>query len=168
MQASSLARFLVATSVGLSLFTVLHAQDGPICGPFDLQHRTQIHNARHPIPEPGPGKAVIYFVRSRSMRGAFFQAKLAADGRWIGVLPRGRYYTFAEVDPGIVKLCGTGSSHAPRTEGFAFLTAQAGQKYYFEARLISGYMAGVGITELDEATGKALVAESKFVTFEEK
>jgi hypothetical protein len=100
------------------------------------------------------------------MRGAFFDAKLAANERWIGVLPRGRYYAVAEIEPGIVSLCATASNFPPRPDGFAALTAEAGKRYYFEARLATGFRAGVFITELEEAPGISLLAESQLVTFE--
>jgi hypothetical protein len=149
-----------------------HSGQGELktCGPLDAKHKTMVHANKRPAPDPGPAKALVYFIRSGSTRGAFFQAKLAANGRWIAVLPRGRYYSFAEIDAGVVRLCSTGSNFQPTTQGFAFLTAEEGKSYYFEARLKQGigFDVGVALDEIDEARGKVLIGESRFVTFETK
>lgn len=136
------------------------------CGWLGAKHKTTVHETTGQPAEPSPGKALIYFIRSRSLRGALTEAKLAANERWIGVLPRGYYYAVAEIEPGIVNLCATWSISPPRSDGSATLTAEAGKRYYFEARLVNGFRTGVQLIELDEARGASLLAESRLVTFE--
>jgi hypothetical protein len=143
-------------------------EQGPTCGPLGARHTTTTQAGPRPLRSPGPGKALVYFVRAGSMRGALFQAKLAANSRWIGVLPRGNYYSVAEIDSGPVSFCATGSSFGPRKEGLLALEIEAGKSYYFEARLKTGFNAGVAIAQLDEAAGTALLAKSRLVTFADK
>src|SRR5687768_5862108 len=53
------------------------AQDDPesACGPLYLQHRTITHREKPQPPALAADRALIYFIRGRSMRGALFQAK---------------------------------------------------------------------------------------------
>jgi hypothetical protein len=136
------------------------------CGWLEAKHRTIVHETKGQPATPSPGKALIYFMRSRSMRGVLTHARLAANERWIGVLPRGDYYAAAEVEPGIVGLCATWSTAPPRPDGLVTLTAEAGKRYYFEARLVGGFRPGVQLVELDEKQGVSLLAASRRVTFE--
>ena len=164
-------RFIVCILAGAVLLSLIivptNAQQDPGgCGPIEAKHKTTIHTDKRPTPNPAPGKALIYLIRTGFPR-AFVQAKLAANGRWIGVLPRGKYYTFAEIEPGVVRLCANiGANPEPRPDGFAFLTARAGESHYFEVQFITGFRMGVALAEVDETRGTALLAESRFVTFE--
>ena len=157
-----------AVLLSLGIVPANAQEEGPGgCGPLDAKHKTTTHADKRPTPSPAPGKALIYIIRSGSMR-AFFQVKLAANGRWIDVLPRGNYYAFAEIEPGVVRLCAdVGANSEPRPDGFAVLTAEAGKSYYFDAKFSGGFRPGVALAEVDETRGTALLAQSRFVTFEE-
>jgi len=104
-----------------------------------------------------PGKANIYVYRNETM-GAAIRMPVALDGRLVGDTAS-KTYLLLEVNPG---------SHTvvSKTENDSTVTvdAVAGRNYFLWQEVKMGLMAArSALQEVDEATGKAGVAECKLI-----
>lgn len=106
--------------------------------------------------EPVPNKAVVYVVRSRV-------DSFNAGPVWLGNIGpihtlQGTYYRW-EVDPGVRRVETAGDSVSAVT-----LNAQAGQIYYVQHTVTTGFRGGLGnawLRQVDEQTGRRLVSQAQ-------
>ena len=127
------------------------------CGPRDLDFSVAADESRHPTPIPDNGKALIYVVQT-----APGSTRLGADGKWLGALKRGTYFS-ASVDPGEHHLCARAHIGLWNHLSLHELKAKAGETYYFVASFaneVSHNEFAISQVDLDE--GKYLVAQAKF------
>jgi uncharacterized protein DUF2846 len=132
------------------------------CGPRGVHFSHRTDKGPQTLPEQPSDKGLIYVVRSHNWVGAAIQAKLAMDGRWVGVNRVGNYF-YVEADPGPHYFCMeiTGGSH-----GLLSLVIEKGKTYYLRQNIAMG--GGTDLDLLDEAKGKQYVAKYHISIFEEK
>jgi hypothetical protein len=131
------------------------------CGPPGGHFSQHTEKGPQALPEQPPDKALIYVVRTKSPFGVMAQAKLAMDGKWVGVNRVGNYF-YIEVDPGPHYFCMKAGLDSP---GLLSLVAEKGKTYY----LRHGFnMSGIDLDLLDEEKGKQYVAKYHKSLFEEK
>jgi hypothetical protein len=89
------------------------------------------------------GKARIVFIGRIDAPGCLgcsvFSPRIGVDGSWVGAT-KGDSYFVLDVDPGVHHVCADWKSlsAAPgRNVGVATLTAEPGQVYFFEAKIMS-------------------------------
>lgn len=131
------------------------------CGPAGVKFTHRTEKGPQALPEQPPNKALIYVIRTESPFGSLGQARLAMDGKWVGVNRVGNYF-YMEVDPGPHYFCMKAGLDEP---GLLSLVAEKGQTYY----LRHGFnMSGIVLELLDAAKGKEYVARYHRSFFEEK
>ncbi len=122
-------------------------------------HRTE--KGPQALPEQPPDKALIHVIRTESPFGSLGQARLAMDGKWVGVNRVDNYF-YMEVDRGPHYFCMKAGLDEP---GLLSLVAEKGETYY----LRHGFnMSGIVLELLDAAKGKEYVAKYHRSLFEEK
>jgi hypothetical protein len=131
------------------------------CGPKGIHFSHRSEKGPQALPEQPPDKGLIYVIRTKSLEGAAIQAKMAMDGKWVGV-NRGANYFYFEVDPGPHYFCVKAGFDAP---GLLSLVVEKGKTYYLRQNLTRG---GTDLDLLDEAKGKEYVAQYHRSIFEEK
>jgi hypothetical protein len=131
------------------------------CGPSGVHFSHRTEKGPQTLPEQPPDKGLIYVIRTKSPFGAMGQAKLAMDGKWVGVNRVGNYF-YIEVDHGPHYFCMKAGLDEP---GLLSLVVEKGKTYY----LRHGFtMSGIDLDLLDEAKGKEYVAKYHKSVFEEK
>jgi hypothetical protein len=131
------------------------------CGPSDV-HLTH-HTLKGPqsLPEQPADKGLIYVIRTKNPFGAAVQAKLAMDGKWVGVnRPANYFYVEADSGPRYFCLDAFGGSR-----GLLSLVIEKGKTYYLLQNLTMG---GADLDLLDEEKGKQYVAKYNRSTFDVK
>jgi hypothetical protein len=104
-----------------------------------------------------PGKANIYVYRNETM-GAAIKMPVALDGKLVGDTAS-KTYLLLEVDPGPHTVVSKTENDSTVT-----LNAAAGRNYFLWQEVKMGLMmARSALQEVDDATGKAGVAECKLV-----
>lgn len=112
------------------------------CGDDNVKFSVKAMEGREPAPQPEPGKALVYVVeeydRPGNERGKP-TVRVGLDGGWVGA-NRSTSYLFFSVEPGDHHLCsdwqGVPRWIVPVRASLAKLTAEAGQTYYFRARMM--------------------------------
>ena len=131
------------------------------CGPPGVKFTHRTEKGPQALPEQPPDKALIYVVRPRSPFGVVGQARLAMDGKWVGVNRVGNYF-YIEADPGPHYFCMKAGLDEP---GLLSLMVEKGKTYY----LRHGFnMSGIELDLLTEEKGKEYVAKYQRSVFEEK
>ena len=130
------------------------------CGPSGVHFSHRTEKGPQPLPEQPTDKGLIYVIRTKSLEGAAIQAKMALDGKWVGV-NRGANYFYFEVDPGPHYFCVKAGFDAP---GLLSLVVEKGKTYYLRQNLTMG---GTDIDLLEEAKGKQYVAKYHRSVFEQ-
>ncbi len=147
--------------LSLALSVSVFAQQSPTasspdaaCGPLEVQFDAHA-SAGQPPSQPEPGKALVYVIEDfRKAPGEFGNPtiRVGADGQWEGAI-RANSYIFFSVDPGEHHLCTSWQSSWKRLSklaSFSHLTAEAGNTYYFRARITySSYGNGAATMNLD-------------------
>jgi len=133
------------------------------CGPSGVHFSQHTDKGPQVLPEQPPEKGLIYVIRSKSWFGAAVQAKLAMDGKWMGVNRQSNYFHF-EVDPGPHYFC-LKAGAGPGTVALLSLVIEKGKTYYLHQNLTYG---GMELDLLDDEKGKQYVAEYHRSFFEEK
>lgn len=100
-------------------------------------------------------------IRTRNSIGAADQAKLAMDGKWVGVNRLANYF-YVEADPGPHYFCLDVFASGP---GLLSLVIEKGKTYYMRQNITFG---GVDLDLLDEKKGKQYVARYHRTTFDVK
>ena len=104
-----------------------------------------------------PGKANIYVYRNESM-GAAIKFTLALDGKLVGSTAS-KTYVLLEVDPGKHTLISKAEN-----DSVLAVTAASGRNYFVWQEVKMGMLSARSSLQLvDEATGKAGVAECKLI-----
>jgi hypothetical protein len=123
----------------------------PACGPADFSFAVKSDGSSHPVSQPEPGKALVYFLQDDTAYDSFPRPTLkwAVDGNWIGAT-HGDTYFYLSVAPGEHHLCTEWQSavvvNASRESAAASFSAEAGQVYYFRAQ--DFYWRGVGVASV--------------------
>jgi hypothetical protein len=102
------------------------------CGTKEVDFDVETDKKQHPTPDPEPGKALVYILRS-GLAGGAIQTKAAVDGTWIGA-NRGNNYFFVQVGPGEHYICS-------KAENTSLLTinVEAGKTYYVRQEISMGF-----------------------------
>jgi hypothetical protein len=133
------------------------------CGPSGVHFSHHSEKRPQPLPEQPPDKGLIYVLRTKGLEGATVQAKLAMDGKWVGVNRMASYF-YIEVDPGPHYFC-LKAGVGPGTIGLLSLVIEKGKTYYLRQNLTMG---GNDLDLLDETKGKEYVAKYHRSVFEVK
>jgi len=99
-----------------------------------------------------PGKANIYVYRNEVL-GAAIKMDVSLDGKPVGQTAAKTFFAL-EVAPG---------KHTLQGDSALDLTAEAGKNYFVWQEVKMGFIAGNKLQLVDEATGKAGVAECKLI-----
>lgn len=100
-----------------------------VCGPMDIQFKIAQNKSQHTLLQPAPGKALVYFIQDTGT------ARIGMDGAWVGA-NRGHSYFSVPVEPGEHHVCVKMDILTDHPVELLHFTAEAGQIYYFRARLI--------------------------------
>jgi len=131
------------------------------CGPSGIHFSHHSEKGPQALPQQPPDKGLIYVLRTKGLEGATVQAKLAMDGKWVGVNGMANYF-YVEVDPGPHYFCVKAGLDKP---GLLSLVIEKGKTYYLRQNLTMG---GTDLDLLDEEKGKQYVAKYSRSSFEEK
>lgn len=129
------------------------------CGPSDVRFDVTTDKSKHPTPTPENGKALIYVV----MQEAGGSSRIGADGKWLGALRGGGYFS-ASIDPGEHHLCAAAHSGGVyNCVSLHQLNAKASETYYFVVHLVEAVTAeNFALSPVDPDEGRYLVAKAKF------
>jgi hypothetical protein len=138
------------------------------CGPDSIKFNVT-SGGQQPAAQAGPGKALVYVVEQfdRPVNALVTPTlRIGFDGSWVGA-NYGTSHLFFSVDPGEHHLCSDWQSFpplVPRVQAsLAGLTAEAGQTYYFRARIIQHSGNGpwtLDLERINDDEGQMLVATS--------
>jgi hypothetical protein len=111
----------------------------PGCGPAKVEFDVKTDNKQHPVTQPGPGKALVYFLQD----DARFESKprpttrFGLDGAWVGATHSNSYF-YVSVDPGEHHVCANWQNFVGfgpvRSTAAMHFTTRAGGVYYLRAR----------------------------------
>lgn len=148
----------------------------PGCGPEQGSFKVKSDEHRHPVTQPEPGKALVYFLQEDKV----FESrprptvKWGLDGAWVGATQSDAYF-YLSVDPGEHHLCSmwqtaviVGAGHQAAA---ASLFAEPGGVYYFIARnryWNETHTAYVKLEQLDPDEAQLLMSKFAFSTFQLK
>lgn len=136
------------------------------CGPSEQMFNVQTTDNKHPVGQPAPDKALVYFfvdlLNAPTMR-------VGVDGIWVGA-NNGKSYFFFQVSPGQHNVCtewqsGTFKKTSERIGEAMQLTAEPGKTYF--VRLNFAYQR-MHLELSDEAEGHFLIGSSLFATSQPK
>jgi hypothetical protein len=124
------------------------------CGPKDASLDVKLDKTQHTLAQPDPGKALVYFIQEKGS-----DALIGLDGTWVGQTKKSSYFAVS-VDPGEHHVCA--DVHTPRgipgvPLGFLHFTAEAGNVYYFDARVVYGAESYLFLGAVDSDQGKYLI-----------
>jgi hypothetical protein len=111
----------------------------PGCGRTDSKFEVKSGDSSHPVAQPEPGKALVYFLQDDKVFESHPRptVKWGMDGNWLGATQSNTYF-YTSVDPGEHHLCSQWQTSVIITAGHqaaaAHFTAEAGQVYYFRAQ----------------------------------
>jgi hypothetical protein len=169
--------------VALFLALPAHAQETSAdalsaagCGPDNIRFEAKGDKNSHPLPQPDPGKALIYFIgdtRGDTAKGVGLPVtRIGIDGQWVAANAMGSYVSF-QVEPGDHRMCinfqtvikSQGKYHTATS-----FTAVAGETYYFHDVDHPGAPAdeSVVVRQMDPAEALVLIAKAKFTTWQQK
>jgi len=167
-------RCLCVLTLAILLAVPLHAQTDEAaaartaagCGLSTEMFDVQTTDKKHPVAQPDPGKALVYFfvdfVTAPTMRAG-------VDGKWLGAND-GKSYFFVQLDPGEHNVCmewqsGTFKKTSERIGEAMHLIAEAGKTYY--VRMNFQYQR-MHLELADDAEGHFLIGSSLFATSQPK
>ncbi len=168
----NIRRCVLCVAILLRAFPALAQDDAALartaagCGPSADMFNVQTTDQKHPVSQPEPGKALVYFfvdfLNAPTMR-------VGVDGNWVGA-NNGKSYFFFPVAPGEHNVCaewqsGTFKKSSERIGEAIHLTAEPGKTYYI--RLLFSYQR-MNIEFSDEAEGHFLIGSSLFATSQPK
>ena len=155
--------FLGATAIAQDQSAIAAAEAA--CGPKDVQFDVKADQSQHPVPQPNPGKALVYVVQEFGQvecKGCAV-TKIGLDGAWVGA-NKGNSYIYFSAEPGERHLCMNWQSRfESRARAFAVanFTAEAGKTYYYRARVFPGHLdISFDLDPINSDQGKLLVASS--------
>jgi hypothetical protein len=128
------------------------------CGLPDVSFNVKT-KAQHPVGQPEPGKALIYFFQDDSLFGDIPRptSRYAIDGSWVGATHSDSYY-FLSIAPGEHHLCTEWQDADNHQAAALHFTAQAGNSYYFRVENISSRLQWSSRLEpIDSDEGQLLI-----------
>jgi len=125
----------------------------------EINFSVKTDKTRHPIPDPEPGKAIVYVIQSESDP---YQAKLAMDGKWMGT-NRGNNYFYFTADPGEHFFC---SNQQGRIA--IYKTTLEPNKSYFLLQKNAVLLKNMRLILLQEQDGRKKLENLHLSVFEEK
>jgi hypothetical protein len=131
------------------------------CGPSGVHVVHHTLKGPQSLPEQPEDKGLIYVIRTKNPVGGALKARLAMDGKWVGINGLANYF-YIEADPGAHYFCLGVWGEQP---GLLSLVIEKGKTYYLRQTLTMG---GADLDVLDEAKGKQYVAKYRRTTFEVK
>ena len=133
MKAAAAVVLLASSAFAQNLATGTAVAPG--CGPDQSKFAVNTEN-RHPVAQPAPGKALLYFLEDdRWFRSAPKPTtRFGIDGKWVGAT-HGNSYFYVSAEPGEHHLCASWQTTVLVGQGHqaaaAHFTAETGQTYYF-------------------------------------
>jgi hypothetical protein len=136
------------------------------CGLSATMFDVKTTDLKHPVGQPEPGKALVYFfvdfVTAPTMR-------VGVDGNWVGANDDKSYFFF-QVEPGEHNVCtewqsGAFKKSSERIGEAMHLTTEVGKTYYI--RLNFSYQR-MQLGLCDEAEGHFLIGSSLYATSQPK
>lgn len=124
------------------------------CGPKGASFDVKLDKTQHPLAEPDPGEALVYFIQEKGS-----DALIGLDGAWVGQTRKSSYFAVS-VAPGEHHVCA--DVHTPRgipgvPMGFLHFTAEAGRIYYFDARVVYGTESYLFLDAVDSDQANYLI-----------
>ena len=124
------------------------------CGPKDASFDVKLDKTQHTLGRPDPGKALVYFIQEKGS-----DALIGVDGTWVGQTKKSSYFAVS-VEPGEHHVCA--DVHTPRgipgvPLGFLHFTAEAGNVYYFDARVVYGAESYLLLGAIDSDQARYLI-----------
>jgi len=107
------------------------------CGPKDASFDVRLDKTQHPLAQPDPGKALVYFIQEKGSDALAVTTKIGIDGAWVGANKNSSYFAVS-VEPGVHHVCANVQSFRGHPVGLVHFTAEAGNVYYFDARVVYG------------------------------
>jgi hypothetical protein len=108
------------------------------CGIPDVSFDVKTRGNQHPVAQPEPGKALIYFFQDDSLFGEIPRptSRYAIDGSWVGATHANSYF-YLSIPPGEHHLCTDWQDSDSQQAAALHFTAQPGASYFFRAENIS-------------------------------
>jgi hypothetical protein len=104
------------------------------CGPDNVRFDVKLDKSPHPVAQPEPGKALVYFIQDGGAQPfgsrSFVGAMIGLDGAWVGANRVNSYFSVS-VEPGEHHACA--DLHSVE---LAHFNAEAGGVYYFRVRAV--------------------------------
>ena len=141
------------------------------CGPSNVEFDVKTDNQQHPVSQPEPGKALVYFLHVESQDGGILNkgwvtSRVGIDGGWVGA-NHGKSYFFLSVAPGDHAACvDWQSSHKTYSRQNAAMSfrAEAGKVYYIRTTVMEitqlQKIPGMKLELIDSAAGQLLISSS--------
>lgn len=145
------------------------------CGPSGAEFDVKLDNKQHPVSQPGPGKALVYFLHLETQDGGvitkgWVTSRVGIDGAWVGA-NHGKSYFSVSVDPGEHAACTDWQSSLKtysRQSAALNFRAEAGKTYYIRTTVIEitalQRTPAMKIEVIDDAEGQLLISSSAFST----
>jgi hypothetical protein len=129
------------------------------CGPKDAGFGVKLEKNQHTLAQPESGKALVYFIQEKGSDSFAVTTKIGIDGAWVGANKNSSYFA-ASVEPGEHHVCANVQSFRGHPVELAHFTAEAGQVYYFNARVVYGEAADANLffAPVDTDQAKYLIA----------
>lgn len=141
------------------------------CGPNEVQFDVKTDKKQHPLPQPEPGKAMVYVYEDDGAAvciGGCITTRVGVDGAWVGA-NQGRSYLFFSVTPGDHRVCSAWQSSLKgrsQVSAAVTLTAEAGKVYYIRTTLIG--KDGFKLKLIDSANGPLQILPFAYSTSQPK
>ncbi|HET6841349.1 MAG TPA: DUF2846 domain-containing protein [Candidatus Angelobacter sp.] len=141
------------------------------CGPNEVQFDVKTDKKQHPLPQPEPGKAMVYVYEDDAAAvciGGCITTRVGVDGAWVGA-NQGRSYLFFSVTPGDHRVCSAWqSSLKVRSQTGAAIThtAEAGKVYYIRTTLTD--KQGFKLKLIDSVNGPMQILPFAYSTSQPK
>ena len=135
------------------------AQLPPACGPAGVSFNVKLDESRHAQAQPEPGKAWVYFIQEKGSDALGVTTMIGLDGTWVAANKNSSSFAVS-VEPGEHHVCANAQSRRGHPVGLAHFTAEAGQVYYFNARVVYGEAADANLffAPVDTDQDKYLIA----------
>jgi len=127
---------LLACGASLPLFSQTTPAMLPgACGKSQVGMVVKLVKIQQAAAQPGPGKALVYFIEDSGHGGGGNTTKIGMDGNWIGANKRNSYFSIS-VAPGEHHLCAAiEPSDAWSYVELAHFTAEPGKVYFYRTRI---------------------------------
>jgi hypothetical protein len=129
------------------------------CGPEKVSFNVKLDESQHALAPTEPGKVWVYFIQEKGSDALGVTTMIGLDGTWVGANKNSSSFAVS-VEPGEHHVCANVQSRRGHPVGLAHFTAEAGQVYFFNARVVYGEAADANLffapVDIDQA--KYLIA----------